>query len=62
MTKSKHAFAKWTVAAENEARRVLDRPEGDVSWILGAPEDIRECFDDGMTAAEYVVAQITQPH
>lgn len=46
---------------ENEARRALGRAESDVSWLLGSPEDMRECFDDGMSPEEYVKAQIEQP-
>ncbi|KVT55522.1 hypothetical protein WK54_16975 [Burkholderia ubonensis] len=54
-------FAKWTSSVENEARRALGRAESDVSWLLGSPEDMRECFDDGMSPEEYVKAQIEQP-
>ncbi|KWC18633.1 hypothetical protein WL48_03190 [Burkholderia ubonensis] len=54
-------FAKWTSSVENEASRALERAESDVSWLLGSPEDMRECFDDGMSPEEYVKAQIEQP-
>jgi hypothetical protein len=54
-------FANWMLAVEGEARHALDRTEGDVTWLLGSPEDMRECFDDGMSPAEYVRAQIEQP-
>ncbi|KVT98632.1 hypothetical protein [Burkholderia ubonensis] len=61
MTKTNSAFVKWTASVEDAARRVLGRADRDVSWLLGAPEDMRECFDGGMSPEEYVKAQIEQP-
>ncbi|HEP6430618.1 TPA: hypothetical protein VDB83_004941 [Burkholderia cenocepacia] len=61
MTETSSAFLKWIASVEGEARRVLGHAERDVSWLLGAPEDMRECFDGGMSPEEYVKAQIEQP-
>ncbi|MCA8002752.1 hypothetical protein [Burkholderia metallica] len=61
MAVANSGFTKWAESVETEARRTLGRPDGDVGWLLGAPEDMRECFEDGMNPVEYVKAQIEQP-
>lgn len=51
-------FSGWMVVAEAEARRVLNCPAGDMTWLLGGPEDMRESFEEGMSPTEYVQTQV----
>jgi hypothetical protein len=52
------AFDGWASEVEVEARRVLDRPTGDIAWLIGGPEDMRGSFEDAMSPGEYVQAQV----
>ncbi|KVV07419.1 hypothetical protein [Burkholderia ubonensis] len=52
------AFAEWMASVHDEAKRILNRPAGDVTWLIGGPEDMRESFSDGMSPAEYVQAEV----
>ena len=51
-------FKAWLTAVETEARRVLNRPTEDVTWLIGGPEDMRRSFISDESPAEYVQAQI----
>ncbi|MEW6345751.1 MAG: hypothetical protein AB1704_34325 [Pseudomonadota bacterium] len=53
-------FAEWTVEAEADARRVLDRTTGDVTWLLGSSDDMRQVFNEGYSPADYVQSQLAR--
>ncbi len=51
MIQARSVFKKWSALedADAGARRALGRPDADVSWLLGAQEDMRDCIDDDMS-------------